>query len=83
MEYGEIGEIEFQKARMKLSAVRVHKSWLIPAVQVLLVTVVVDGVVVGFVQRPLLWATLIPGSLPLSMWFFVALPILRKTKRNS
>jgi hypothetical protein len=71
------------EARMKLTAFQVHKSWLIPAVLVLLVTVVVDGVVVCFVQRPLLWATVIPGTLPLSMWFFVALPILRDEKRKS
>jgi hypothetical protein len=68
---------------MKLTAFQVHKSWLIPAVLVLLVTVVVDGVVVCFAQRPLLWATLIPGTLPLSMWFFVALPLVREEKRKS
>jgi hypothetical protein len=68
---------------MKLTAFQVHKSWLIPAVLMLLATVVVDGVVVCFAQRPLLWATLIPGTLPLSIWFFVALPVLREEKRKS
>ena len=68
---------------MKPTALQVHKSWLIPAVLVLLATVVVGGVVVYFAQRPLLWATLIPGTLPLSMWFFVALPLLREEKRKS
>jgi hypothetical protein len=68
---------------MELTAFQVHKSWLIRAVLVLLATVVVDGVVVCFAQRPLLWATLIPGTLPLSMWFFVALPVLREAKRKS
>jgi hypothetical protein len=52
-------------------------------VLVLLVTVVVDGVVVWFAGRPRLWATLIPGTLPLSMWFFVARPLLRDEQRKS
>jgi hypothetical protein len=68
---------------MDMTAFRVHRSWLIPAVLVLLVTVVVDGVVVWFAQRPLLGATLIPGTLPLSMWFFVARPLLREEQRKS
>jgi hypothetical protein len=70
-------------AQMKLIAFQVHRSWLVPAVLVLLVTVVVDGVVVCCAQRPPLWAALIPGTLPLSMWFFVALPLLREEKRKS
>jgi hypothetical protein len=68
---------------MKLSAFQVHKSWLIRAALVLLVTVLADGAVVWFAQRPLLWAVLIPGSLPLSMLVFVAIPILREEKRKS
>jgi hypothetical protein len=68
---------------MKLTAFQVHKSWLIPAVLVLLVTVVVDGVVACFAPRPTLWATLIPGTLPLSMWVFVARPVLREEERKS
>jgi hypothetical protein len=68
---------------MKLTAFQAHKSWLIPTVLVLLVTVVVDGVVVWFAQRPRLWATLIPATLPLSMWVFVARPFLRDEKRKS
>lgn len=70
-------------ARVNLTAFQVHKVWLIRAVVVLLVTVLVDGAVVWFVQRPLLWAVLIPGSLPLSMFVFVANPILREERRKS
>jgi hypothetical protein len=69
---------------MKLmTAFRVHKSWLIPAVLVLCVTVLVDGIVMYFARRPMFWATLIPGTLPLSMWFFVGLPLLREERRKS
>jgi hypothetical protein len=49
----------------------------------LLVTVLADGAVVCFAQRPLLWAVLIPGCLPLSMVVFVAMPILREERRKS
>ena len=68
---------------MKLTAFQVHKSWLVRAALVLLVTVLVDGVVVCFAKRPLLWAAVIPGTLPLSMFFFVATPILREERRKS
>ena len=68
---------------MQLTAFQVHKSWLIRAVLVLLITVLVDGTVVWFVQRPLLWAVLIPATLPLSMFVFVANPILREESRKS
>jgi hypothetical protein len=68
---------------MKLAAFQVHKSWLIRAALMLLVTVLADGAVVCFAQRPLLWAVLIPGCLPLSMVVFVAMPILREERRKS
>jgi len=68
---------------MKLTAFQVHKSWLIRAVLVLVVTVLADGVVVWFAPRPILWAALIGGSLPLSMFVFVARPILREEERKS
>ncbi|MGA2130770.1 MAG: hypothetical protein ABSH50_00515 [Bryobacteraceae bacterium] len=68
---------------MKLAAFQVHKSWLIRAALVLVVTVLVDGVVVWFAPRPIFWATLIGGSLPLSMSLFVAFPILREEARKS
>jgi hypothetical protein len=67
---------------MKLTAWQVHKSWVIRAALVLVVTCVADGVVVWFAQRPILWATLIAGSLPLSMIVFVAMPILREERRH-
>jgi hypothetical protein len=68
---------------MHLTAFQVHKAWLIRATLVLLVTVLADGVVVWFAQRPLMWAVLIPGTLPLSMFIFVANPILREERRKS
>jgi hypothetical protein len=71
------------EARMKLTAFQVHKPWLIRATLVLVVTVLADGAVVWFAPRPILWATLIGGSLPLSMYVFVAVPILRDEGRKS
>ena len=67
---------------MKPSPFQVHKSWLIPTVLVLLVTVLADGVTAWFVPRPVRWCTLIAASLPLSMIFFVLLPMLREQNRK-
>lgn len=64
------------EARMKLTAFQVHRSWLVRAALVFVVTAVAEGAVVSFAQRPILWATLIGGSLPLSLFVFVAIPIL-------
>jgi hypothetical protein len=68
---------------MKLTAFQAHKSWLVPAALVLVITGLADCAVVWFVQRPILWATLIAGSLPVSMFVFVALPRLRQQTRKS
>jgi hypothetical protein len=68
---------------MKPAAFQVHKSWLISAVLVLLLTVLADGAVVWFVQRPLPWAVLIPATLPLTLFLFVGLPLLKQDKRDS
>lgn len=68
---------------MKLTAFQTHKSWLIRAALVLVATGLADVAVVWFVQRPILWATLVAGSLPLSMLVFVAFPILREESRKS
>ena len=63
---------------MKLTALQVHRSWLMSSALVLLATILADGAVVWFTRRPVLWAVLIPSSLPLSMFVFVAIPILRE-----
>ena len=68
---------------MNLATFQIHKSWFVRAALVLLVTVLADGAVVWFAQRPLLWAVLIPSTLPLSLLVFVALPILRETRHRS
>jgi hypothetical protein len=71
------------KARKKLTAFQVHKSWLIRALLVLVATGLADCAVVLFAQRPTLWAALIGSSLPLSIYVFVAIPILRQEGRKS
>jgi hypothetical protein len=71
------------EARMKPTAFQVHKSWLIRAVLVLVLTALAEGMVVWFVQRPFFWIVLIGSSLPFTMVVFVAFPILREEKRKS
>ena len=68
---------------MKFTVFQVHKSWLIRATLVLVATCLADGAVVWFAQRPTLWTSLIGGSLLLSMYVFVAIPILRGEERKS
>lgn len=68
---------------MQPTAFRVHKSWLIRAVLVLVLTALADGIVVWFVQRPIFWTALIGSSLPFIMVVFVAFPILRQEKSET
>ncbi len=67
---------------MKLTSFQVHKSWLIRAALVLLVTCLAVSAVVLFVAKPIPWVGLIAGSLPLSMVVFVAMPLLRVRGRS-
>jgi hypothetical protein len=68
---------------MKLTAFQVHKSWLIPAVLVLVATVLAVGAVGWFAAKPFPWVGLIAGSLPLSLFIFVARPLLKQAERES
>jgi hypothetical protein len=68
---------------MNPSAFQVHKSWLIRASLVLVITALADGLAGSFLPRPILWCTLIASSLPITMLFFVALPILRNEGQKS
>ncbi len=68
---------------MNPTAFQVHKSWAIPAALVLVVTGLADCAVAWFAQRPILWCTLIASTLPLTLFIFVALPLLRQESRNS
>jgi len=67
---------------MKLTAF-LHKSWRIRAVLVLVVTCLMDAIVGWFAAKPFPWVVLIPGSLPLSMFIFVAMPLLKQAARES
>ena len=71
------------EALVTLTAIQIHKSWLIRAALVLVVTGLVDGVAVWFAQRPIFWAALIGSSLPFSMVVFVVFPLLREERRKS
>jgi hypothetical protein len=68
---------------MKPTAFQVHKFWLIRAVLLVVVTDVADGAVGWFAAKPFPWVALIPGTLPLSMFFFVARPSLKQAERES
>jgi len=68
---------------MKLTAFQVHKAWLIPAALVLTITCALDAIVAWLVPKPFQWLGLISGSLPLTMWVFVRLPVLRRETQNS
>jgi hypothetical protein len=63
---------------MTQTAFQVHRSWLIPAVLVLVGTGSADCVAVWFAQRPIPWAVGIAATLPMSLFFFVVVPVLRK-----
>ena len=67
---------------MELTAFQVHKSWLIPAMLVLVITVLADGAVGWFAAKPFPWVVLIPGTLLLSMFIFVAIPLLKQAERE-
>jgi hypothetical protein len=67
---------------MKLTAFQVHKSWLLPTLLILLATCLTYGVVGSLVAKPFPWVLLIPGSLPLSTYFFFGRPLLRKEKQH-
>jgi hypothetical protein len=68
---------------MKLTVFQVHKSWLIRAALVLVVTALAEGLTAWFVPRPLRWCELIASSLSISMVVFVAIPVLRHERRKS
>jgi hypothetical protein len=68
---------------MKQSALQVHRSWFVPATLVLVLTGLADCVAVWFAQRPLPWAVAIASTLPMSLFFFVALPVLRQENGKS
>jgi hypothetical protein len=71
------------EAGMNSNAFQVHKPWLIRVALVLVLTILADGVAVWFALRPILWATLIASSLPITMFVFVALPLLRQESTKS
>jgi hypothetical protein len=66
---------------MTASAIQVHKGWLIRASTVLVVTCLLDAAVGWLAAKPFPWVVLIPATLPLSMFIFVAVPMLRRAER--
>jgi hypothetical protein len=68
---------------MNPTAFQVHKSWLIPAMLVLVITVLADAAVAWLAAKPFPWIVVIPSTLPLTMFVFVALPLLKQAQRQS
>jgi hypothetical protein len=66
---------------MTASAIQVHKWWFIRASTVLVVTCLLDAAVGWLAAKPLPWVVLIPATLPLSMFIFVALPMMKRAER--
>lgn len=60
-----------------------HGFWAVRAALVLIVTAVAAALVVWLVPQPILWVALIAGTLPLSLVFLVALPLMRRAERQS
>jgi len=65
-----------------MTAWRVHRWWFLRAAAVLVITCLLDAAVGGFAANPFPWVVLIPATLPLSMTFFVSLPLLRKEQQD-
>jgi hypothetical protein len=65
-----------------MMAWRVHKWWLMRTALVLLATCAIDAAVGGLAAKPFPWGVLIPSTLPLSMIFFVAWPLLKNEERE-
>ena len=66
----------------KLTAFQTHKTWLLRAVSVLLVTGLAELAVVEFVERPIVWVILVSSTLPFTLLNFVAFPVLREEQRK-
>jgi hypothetical protein len=62
---------------------RAHKFWVVRAMLVLTITAMAEALVAWLVPQPIVWVALIAGSLPLSMIFLVALPLLESHPRRS
>jgi hypothetical protein len=62
---------------MSSSVWQVHKVWVMRTVLVLLATVLAEVAVVWSLQQPIRWVGLVAGTLPLTLFFFVALPLIR------
>ena len=66
-----------------MTAWPVNRWWVTRAALVLVVTCLIDAAVGGLAAKPFPWVVLIPATLPLSMIFFVAIPLLMKEERGS
>jgi hypothetical protein len=68
---------------MSYSVWRVHKVWVLRTVLVLVATALAEVAVVWSLQQPIRWVGLVAGTLPFSLFFFVALPLIRRQARPS
>jgi hypothetical protein len=70
-----------ERIHMKPSAMKFYK-WQIRMMLVLAITGLIDVIVVWFVPHPVVWASLIGASIPLSTAVFVIIPFLIESKRK-
>jgi hypothetical protein len=62
---------------------RAHRFWVVRVMLVLIATAMAEALVIWLLPKPIIWVALIAGSLPLSMIFLVALPLLESHPRRS
>ena len=63
---------------MNASVWQVHRSWVLPTMLVLVLTALAEVAIVWVLAQPARWVALIAGTLPVTLYFFVALPLIRK-----
>jgi hypothetical protein len=66
-----------------MTAWHVHKWWVTRTALILVTTSLIDAAVGGLAAKPFPWVVLITGALPLSLMFFIAIPLLKKAERDS
>jgi hypothetical protein len=58
-----------------------NMKWALRMAAILVGVTLLDALVVLFVDRPLLWAAVIPGLIPLLTAIFVIIPFINATKQ--
>jgi len=63
---------------MNASVWQVHSFWVLRTALILVITALAEAALVFALPQPARWVALIAGTLPVTLYFFVALPLIRK-----